>query len=307
MAPLLLLFVGCVDYGVSRVGSADVFQQGAAEVPADILWVVDNSASMREEQDTVSAHVDSFIDALRLSGVDFHIGVLTTDVSDAAVAGVLVGDVLTPATADLATTLLDQVRVGTRGNRTEQPLASVRAALANVDNAPLARSDARLDVIVLTDEDDHSPDAVTDYLADLEASEGSGGYRVSSIAGGLPEGCASLAAQAEAGVRLYEAANGSDGLFESICQEDFAGVMASLGLLAAGMVDRFPLTAIPELSSLEVRVDDVLIHQRPHDGWQYDAADNAIVFDGYAIPRPGQGIEVRYFDFLGQATEDTGS
>lgn len=306
MAPLFLLFVGCVDYGVSRVESSDVFQQGAAEVPADILWVVDNSASMREEQETVFGQIESFISALRLSGVDYHIGVLTTDVSDEALAGVLVGDVLTPETADVAAALLEQVNVGTRGNRSEQPLAAVRAALENVDNAQLTRSDARLDMIVLSDEDDHSPDPVDDYLLDLEASEGKGGYRVSSIAGGLPEGCASLAAQAEAGPRLYEAANSSDGLFESICEEDFAGIMASLGLLAAGMVDRFPLSDIPELSSLEVRVDDVFIHQRPHDGWQYDPADNAIVFDGYAIPRPGQGIEVRYYNFLGALEEDGG-
>lgn len=300
-----LLLGGCSDYDVTRVQREDVFRQGDPDVPADILWVVDNSASMREEQNAVATQVGSFLDALALSGLDYRIGVVTTDVSETP--GALVGAILTPDTPDLAAALLTQVNVGTGGDRSEQPLEAVRAALseplASGPNADIARAEARLAVIVLSDEDDHSPEAVPAYLEDLAARKAAGGYRVSAIAGGLPEGCASPAAQAEAGARLHEAATTSGGAFESICATDFGAILARLGLEAGGMADRFALTALPAEDSLEVFVDGARIHNRPSDGWTYDAGDNAVVFDGYAIPRPGQGIEVRYYDFLGRAAD----
>lgn len=301
---LLLLSFGCSDYDVTRVVNVDAFRQGEGEVPADILWVVDDSASMREEQETVLAYVDRFVDALALSGLDYRIGVTTTDTTDAP--GRLVGEVLSPDTPSIATALFDQMAVGTSGDRTEAPLEAARAVATGDDEAgrALRREDARFDVIVLTDEDDHSPDPVTTYLGELEAREGADGYRVSAIAGGLPEGCASPVAQAEGAPRLYDASLATGGIFGSICETDFADILTSLGLRAAGMEDHFYLADIPEVSSIEVRVDDVWIHQRPTDGWVYDPGENAIVFDGYAIPRPGQTIEVRYYDYLG--TEESG-
>mgnify|MGYP006146346057 CR=1 FL=1 len=53
------------------------------EVPtdkaADILIVVDNSGSMASEQDKVAARFHEFFAQLLVSGVDFHIGVVTSD------------------------------------------------------------------------------------------------------------------------------------------------------------------------------------------------------------------------------------
>lgn len=297
---LLLLSLACSDYDVTRRVNVDVFNQGQGDVPADVLWVVDDSASMREEQETVAAHVDAFTDAILLSGIDFRIGVATTDITEGAA---LVGDVLTADSPSLGDALLAQMLVGTTGDREEAPLEAIRQVTAG---GALAREEARLYAIVLSDEDDHSPDPVAAYLAALEDREGAGNYRVSAIAGGLPEGCASPAAQAEAGARLYEAAQASGGLFGSICATTFDEFLTSMGLHAAGMVDRFELLAIPSIDSIEVRVEGVLVHPRPVDGWQYDPGDNAVVFTGYAIPRPGETVEVRYYDYLGSAPEAGG-
>ena len=62
-----------------------------------------------------------------------------------------------------------------------------------------------------------------------------------------------------------------------------------------------------DLGSIEVRREDVLLYQREENGWQYDAGQNAIVLDGYAIPGPGESIEVKYYGWLGTLPEDTGS
>ena len=56
---------GEVDYAPSRV---------------DILWIVDNSAYMCEEQQAVRQGVENFLAPLDEAGVDYQIGVITTDV-----------------------------------------------------------------------------------------------------------------------------------------------------------------------------------------------------------------------------------
>ena len=104
---------------------------------------------------------------------------------------------------------------------------------------------------------------------------------------------------AEAATRLLDAVEQTGGLFKSICETDFAPVMKSLAFNTTGMTDTFALSKFPDLSTLEVRVDDALIHHRPENGWQYDAASNAVVLDGLAVPRPGQSVSLVYYEIFG--------
>lgn len=53
----------------------------------DIIWVIDNSGSMREEQQELGEKFDAFIDELAELGADFHISVITTDVRDVSQRG----------------------------------------------------------------------------------------------------------------------------------------------------------------------------------------------------------------------------
>lgn len=47
-------------------------------VPVDILWVIDNSGSMCEEQEALRRNFRVFVDVLEQIGVDFNVGVTTT-------------------------------------------------------------------------------------------------------------------------------------------------------------------------------------------------------------------------------------
>ncbi|MFH1808367.1 MAG: hypothetical protein ABIJ09_06475 [Pseudomonadota bacterium] len=59
----------------------DIFsQKAAAEV--DILWVVDNSESMEAEQNKIADRFSTFFKQLLISQVNFHIGVITTDIDE---------------------------------------------------------------------------------------------------------------------------------------------------------------------------------------------------------------------------------
>ena len=53
---LVLLALGCVDYELNRRTMVDSYVQSSREAGVNILWVVDNSASMFEEQEQLGAH-----------------------------------------------------------------------------------------------------------------------------------------------------------------------------------------------------------------------------------------------------------
>ncbi len=69
-----------------KAENADTFAQaGAAQV--DILWVVDNSGSMCEEQNDLRENFDRFIEELDGIGADFRLAVVTTDMENPEESG----------------------------------------------------------------------------------------------------------------------------------------------------------------------------------------------------------------------------
>ncbi len=170
----------------------------------DILFVVDNSGSMREEQASLAANFNRFINVLNnIEGglPNVHIGVVSTDVGAGPFGimgctgsgdnGVLqnapsgacntptdlyISDVsnadgtsrVTNYTGDLAATFSCIAELGTGGCGFEQPLESMRRALngSNAQNNGFLRPTAFLAVIIITDEDDCSVEDVNMFDSD---------------------------------------------------------------------------------------------------------------------------------------------
>jgi len=89
----LFLLVACdQEYAeLNRATSVDEFEQ-APNNEVDILWVIDDSTSMKEEQAAVVAAGADFIAALDGADMNFHLGIITTDGdSTNPKAGVLLG------------------------------------------------------------------------------------------------------------------------------------------------------------------------------------------------------------------------
>ena len=297
-----LLTIGCMDYGVSRRYFNDSFVQPSREAGVDILWVVDNSASMFEEQDQLAAHADSFIGYLSRAPVDFLMGIATTDLSIEE-PGSLVGEALTFDTPHLADEFADLISMD-EGSRDEQ---GFHAALEAVDeegpNGGVFRQGSDLEVIFFTDEDDQSEIPTGEFLEDLYARRTGSVIAVNAIVGDPPEGCASVFGAADAGLKYQEAQEATEGLRESICSLDYDAMLGRIALKVLGLNDRIYLSAPPDLGTVEVRIDDVLIHRRERHGWRYDAGDNCIIFDGYAVPYPGSEVVVRYGEWIGPSEE----
>jgi len=159
----------------------------------DLLFVIDNSRSMEDEQTALAANFDRFIAILENTDgglPDLHLGVISTDVgtgrSDvggcdgegddgrlqatprgacSAPDGSFLrsfgnddGSRTTNFEGELGDAFACIARLGTGGCGFEQPLESMRRALApdNVANAGFLRDDALLAVVFITDEDDCS-------------------------------------------------------------------------------------------------------------------------------------------------------
>ncbi len=81
----LLSLAGCQDYTFDfrkpeRIEAQRLNQLVATLTPVDILFVIDNSPTMREETDELKNNVERFVTSLATEGVDFQIGIVTPDV-----------------------------------------------------------------------------------------------------------------------------------------------------------------------------------------------------------------------------------
>ncbi len=147
----------------------------------DILFVIDNSGSMDDDQEELATNFPAFMAQPQFNdgSIDLHLGVTTTD-CDTGAQGRLVGTplVVTSDTPNMAAEFAANARVGTNGSGDEKGLLAMELALSppNVPgyNDVFYRPEAALAVVVVSDEPDSSPDAVQHYIDFLRAVKGGG-------------------------------------------------------------------------------------------------------------------------------------
>ncbi|MCB9742913.1 MAG: VWA domain-containing protein [Alphaproteobacteria bacterium] len=296
---LMLLLAGCIEYEYAESTRRESYVQRTDEVVTDVLFVIDNSASMREEQSRLADNFAAFTDVLLEATADFRLGVITTDPSW---DGAMQGGWLDKDTPNLDEAFRTLVEVGTDGDRDEQGLAMALRGLNPSVNPAFSRSEAALHLVFFSDEDDHSSGDPQYYDGELRRLSGQGGYYAHAIVGDLPDGCVSGTIAADAGERYIATALIAAGLRDSICAEDYDEVLERVGLGVSGLEDTFALSALAQASSVRVWVDQIEMPQREVDGWTYSLGDNAVVFHGRSVPRPGQAITIEYEPLVGTFT-----
>jgi hypothetical protein len=286
----------------------DAFSQKAS-ARVDILWVVDNSASMQQEQLNLGANFDSFIGFIEGSLIDYHIAVISTDMDAPTHSGRLQGNpkVITPATPNPQAAFAANVLVGTSGGGNEMGLRAAHAALSEPlvsgDNAGFLRADASLAIIFVSDEDDHSYGSLEFYSRFFGTLKGIGNERnviLSAIVGDAPSGCSGADGQAAYGERYHLLVQTWGEATASICSNHFSQDLEQLGLTVAGLSRKFELSREPDPDTVVVRVDAhdgqgfQLIDQDPSTGWRLQLDVKTIFFDGDYVPPPEADIEVEY-------------
>jgi hypothetical protein len=299
----LSILAGCVDYTLNDPDSESVapvvveerFVQDA--LPAvDVLFVVDSTGSMAEEQAGLAAAAETFVNALDGVGVSYQLGVVSTDPSE---AGALLGRpwIITAAADDPSAALAAALQVGTDSPPPAAGLAAVLAALDDNQglNRGFRRADAGLQVIFVSDGDDESEAALGDdpaavFLDALAQDAASSGHtaRASAVVGDVPAGCRSDTGNASPGVRYTAVAEATGGMVASICGADFGAVAEALGDASVTWPTSFTLQAVPVVSTVTVTVDG----ERLDDGWSVDTSVPALVFA--TAPAPDSEIVVSY-------------
>lgn len=301
--------------GTGRATSpqVDTFtQQDQAAV--DLLFVLDHSGCMGQEHLLAETHFGSSIADAALAGLDFQVGVTTTDIDDEAgrlvhpdpssgnaFGGPQSHRIITAESTPSPETVFQQsipARPLTGGSAMdESPFEAARLALSNPlragDNAGFLRPNARLAVIGMTDEPEQSSGTVDFYLQALRRTKGEREperVMFSSIAGDAPNGCDGPNGAAAAAPRMAEMAARSGGELMSICSTDWAGDVARLSSAAFGTLARFPLTSEPDQSTVRVEIDGV---QVPDTLWTVDEA-GYLSFAATAVPPPGSEIRIAY-------------
>ncbi len=303
LAPALLwLPLGCIDYFVDGKNTTistqtvtETFTQ--APVPGvDVLFVIDSTGSMAEEQAGFGAAAGGFVASLDALGLDYQIGVTSMDVAD---EGALLGVpwILTPDDEGLAADLAKNLAVGTGSTPPSAGLDA--AALALTDplgfNIGFRRPDASLQVVFVSDADDDSgpvlgadPVSAFEAMLSTEASGNGLTARASAVVGDVPGGCTGTSGTALPGTRYAKVAADSGGTVASICAGDFSSIAAAIGAGSADWQLSFPLQADPIAGSAKVYVNTVLVES----GWVIDDAGPALVFQ--TAPPPDALISVTY-------------
>lgn len=283
-------------------------------VPAvDVLWVVDNSCSMAEEQNALARNFGAFINYFVGSGLDYHVGVVSTGFDDPKERGLLLegrGEKWIDAdTPEPVAVFRDMAEMGTNGENEEKGRDQVYGAIEllgmdeRLPNWGFYREEAALAVIVISDEDDSS--RVTsvrefiDWMDDLKDEDDRVSF--SSIVG-PPGGCANAAE----GTSYLQITREVGGIEWSICDSNWSAVLEELGIQAAGLKREFYLSAIPVEGTVEVWVETDGQKEPYSEGrdWEYSRVRNSVRFNEY-VPEPFAEVYMSY-EPLSAARESAG-
>lgn len=245
----------------------------------DVLFVIDDSCSMDDEQIALAQNFRNFIRQADLRDVEFHLGITTTTLLP--LPGAFVGPVLTPNTPNLEREFQAQVGVGVFGSGIEQGLDAMAGALNLatlnvVPNQDFRRPSAMLVTIIVSDEDDQSASAPVYFLNVLRNVTSRSGY-VTAVVSGQGGGCGfnTMGGGATSAPRYEEFVRLTGGMSESICG-NWSRTLADLGDAAFGLRQVFTLSrdADPQ-APIIVELDGRAV---PPSEFTYDPANRTIRF-----------------------------
>ncbi len=261
----------------------------------DVLFVVDGTGSMAEEQASLAAASASFVAILSEQALAWQLGATSSDLSD---EGVLRGDpwVITAEAASPADALAAALLVGTDHVPPSSGLDCATLALrdATGQNRGFRREGAALHVIFVSDDDDQSGEvlgadpvgAFVTLLANAAALSGQPA-RASAVVGMAPHGCDGSTGSARAGTRYLDVVERTGGTWASVCDVDFTLVAEAIGALAADWPVVYALQAQPVEGTVSVTVNG-----ERTTIFTVDLDAPAVVFA--APPGPDAEVKVRY-------------
>jgi hypothetical protein len=265
----------------------------------DVLFVVDNSASMYEEQVALANGFQSFFSYFDQSTIDYHLGVVSTDMLDAGQSGRLQGSGadlwIEPTTVDKEAVFTDMVQLGTNGSYEEQGRDAAFAALetlVSTDNAGFSRPEAQLHVVFVSDEEDQSTAVPTADFHDWMGTSRDEPAMAHAITGLAASSCNAVF---DVGQLYLDYAADSGGTTHDLCAPDWAGLLSDIGFEASGRERTYFLLHPADPTTIEVSVDSAngTVTVWDPTTYTYDPAGPSLTFVDEA-PEPGAIVRIAY-------------
>jgi len=315
-AVIAITAAGCTSEGDFAERKQTDYWYQAPNNEIDILWVVDDSCSMGEEQGTLAQGFSSFVEQMETSGTDFHIGVISTsfDYSDPD-RGKLLGEPAYLTLADDYVALFsERALLGVEGSDKEKGLEAADWALSPTmvtgANKGFLRIDAQLLIVFVSDEEDCSDEGalegevaeecyrqrerlvpITEYVDTFRSiKKESADVQVSAIVGTENPTCQ----DAYPGSRYIQTAAMTGGSVGDICTSNWSGMLGDLGLTATGVRTSFQTSRAARPETLKVFVDEVEVLESETDGWTYNSDTWYVTFGANAIPERDAEIYATY-------------
>jgi hypothetical protein len=236
---LFALLAACTDEAPSGGGVtgtthvATYWLPGLTPPKLDLLFVIDDTTAMASHQQPLAAlpaQIEQMINSAYGIPANYHFGVITTDTAtngvmrkSSQVAGAFIVHDNTftgPANnyqGSLASALSSLWPSGAAGTASNQPLATMRAALDNnVANAGFLRDDAYLGFILISATDDASLGAIENYATFIKEAKTDPSNAI--VSGVIPPSASRLAA--------FHAQFPNRNEVESIDATDYAGAFS---------------------------------------------------------------------------------
>lgn len=288
------------------------FDDEAAKAKVDVLFVVDNSESMLDEQTKLSTAFSSFTSSL--GQIDWQMAMTTTDVSAGphGIKGDLVNfkgtssNILTKNTPNFAgifsgTVVRDELQgcddiTVPCPSPDERPLEALVMAMQKKDssNSGFFRSGADLAVVILSDEDEGSnglnaiaPLAVLNTFQNIFGTAKSfSAYGIVIRPGDFPCYNSQVANAGKYANIITAFTVLTRGVTGSICANDYGPTLASIGNRVREMVKSISLKYVPDPATVKITFSPA----DPSLTWTIEG--NTVIFN--KVPARGTKMEVTY-------------
>lgn len=309
---VLLLFslVGCSNGTNFGIGAENAEFDSTIKYnnKVDIIWVVDDSSSMQPHQLKLAAEVNAMVTKLNELKMDYRMVVTTTSVGNGFTGGKYIGSpkVLTQSTPGLVSQLQSRLVSGEMGSDKEQGIMSLQNLLSDGyllnEGAGFHREESLLLINVLSDEEDQTDGTSASVLQSIKTRmeqlkrpfrPNVGGWVVNFI-GVKDSTCRNGLGIAPIGNRYLDLVATSGGKSFSICDASLKDAVTSLQARVLEIVTDYPLASTPNLDTVKVYMNGVLVPRSTLNGWDYIPALKVIRFYGTAVPSSDVSVKVDY-------------
>ena len=262
----------------------------------DIVFVVDNSGSMNDQQQELAYQMNDFVSILQNMNVDYHLGFITTD---SAMLQQYDGydwiDNRHPDPVMWAANVINSI--GTGGSPFEKGIYYAQAFSSfAASSSSYWRPNSNFVIVYISDEPDYSPNSYTSYFPFFDNIKPSPSLvRQFAVIGDYPSGCLLVNSangtsyNVPFGGGYYEMTQRYNGQAYSICAPDWGIQMQNLAT-AVSVRASFEMSERNVMeNTIEVRVNGQLSYE-----WIYDEATNSIIFNNEYIPDGGNTVEIDY-------------